>query len=69
LSTERADANQFYITINPVDVFIPVTKFIAGSGIDIDKLLPEDIPDYWDQSVLIAKNPVITTQFSYHTFQ
>jgi hypothetical protein len=44
------------------DVFNPVIKFLAGSEIDLDKLLPEDIPDYWDQTVLIAKNPVIAAQ-------
>jgi hypothetical protein len=53
----------FYITINPADVFNPVVKFLAGSEIDVDKLLPEDVPNYWDQSVLIAKNPVVAAQF------
>jgi hypothetical protein len=49
----------FYITINPADVFNPIVKFLADAEIDIDTLLPEDIPNYWDQSVLIAKNPVV----------
>jgi hypothetical protein len=52
----------FYITINPADVFNPIVKFLAGAEIDIDTLLPEDIPNYWDQSVLIAKNPVVAAQ-------
>jgi hypothetical protein len=26
-------------------------------------LLPGDIPSYWDQSVLVAKNPVVAAQF------
>ncbi|KAJ6522147.1 hypothetical protein B0H19DRAFT_1215155 [Mycena capillaripes] len=51
--------SSFYITINPADVFNPVVKFLAGSEIDIDKLLPEEICNYWNQSVLIAKNPVV----------
>jgi hypothetical protein len=38
----------FYITINPV------VKFLAGSEIDVDDLLPNDVPNYWDQSVLVA---------------
>jgi hypothetical protein len=53
----------FYITINPADVFNPVVKFLAGSEIDADKLLAEDVPNYWDQSILIAKNPVVASQF------
>jgi hypothetical protein len=53
----------FYITINPADVFNPIVKFLAGSEIDIDALLPCDIPDYWDQSVLVAKNPVVAARF------
>ncbi|KAJ6532522.1 hypothetical protein B0H19DRAFT_1214072 [Mycena capillaripes] len=39
----------FYITINPTDVFNPVVKFLAGAEIDIDVLLPEEVPNYWDQ--------------------
>jgi hypothetical protein len=39
----------FYITINPADVFNPIVKFLAGAEIDSDALLPEDIPNYWDQ--------------------
>jgi hypothetical protein len=53
----------FYITINPADMFNPIVKFLAGSEIDVDALLPEDVPDHWDQSVLIAKNPVIAARF------
>jgi len=53
----------FYLTINPADVFHPLVKFLAGSDIDIDHLLPEQIPNYYEQSVLVAKNPVIAAQF------
>jgi hypothetical protein len=45
----------FYITINP-----EVSRWLR---IDINALLPEDIPDYWDQSVLLAKNPVVAAGF------
>ncbi|KAJ7673385.1 hypothetical protein B0H17DRAFT_837288, partial [Mycena rosella] len=41
----------------------PIVKFLAGAEIDIDNLLPEDVPNCWDQSVLIAKNPVVAAQF------
>jgi hypothetical protein len=53
----------FYITINPADVYNPVVKFLAGSEIDVDDLLPNDVPNYWDQSVLVAKNPVVAACF------
>ncbi|KAJ7101094.1 hypothetical protein C8R44DRAFT_580728, partial [Mycena epipterygia] len=52
----------FYLTINPTDVFNPIVKFLAGSEIDIDTLLLEDIPNYWDQSV-VAKDPVVAARF------
>lgn len=53
----------FYITINPADVFNPVVKFLAGSEIDVDRLLPEQVPSYLDQSILVAKNPFVASKF------
>ena len=53
----------FYITINPADVYNPILKVLAGEDIDIDNLLPEQVPDYWKQSILVAKNPAITAKF------
>lgn len=44
----------FYITINPADVYNPIVKLLAGSDIDIDAMMPEDVPQFWPQSVLIA---------------
>jgi len=38
----------FYITINPADVYNPLVKFLAGADIDIDHLLPEQVPDYME---------------------
>ncbi|KAJ7710812.1 hypothetical protein B0H17DRAFT_901546, partial [Mycena rosella] len=53
----------FYITINPADVFNPMVKFLAGDEIHIDALLPEQVSNYWDQSVLVAKNPAVAARF------
>ena len=53
----------FYITINPADVFNPVVKFLAGAEIDVDALLPEDVPSYLEQSILVAQNPIIASKF------
>lgn len=53
----------FFLTINPADVFNSLVKFLAGSEINIDRLLPEQVPNYWEQALLIAKNPVIAAKF------
>ena len=53
----------FYITINPADVFNPLVKFLAGFDIDIDNLLPLQVPDYWEQTHLVAQNPAIAARF------
>ena len=53
----------FYITINPADVFNPVVKFLAGAEINVDALLPETVPSYLEQSVLVAQNPVVASKF------
>ena len=53
----------FYITINPADVFNPVVKFLGGSEIDVDQLLPEQVPSYLEQSILVAKNLFVASKF------
>lgn len=53
----------FYITINPADVFNPLVKFLAGSEIDIDCLMPDDVPNSREQSLLIARNPAVAARF------
>ena len=53
----------FYIMINPADVYNLLVKFLAGDEIDIDNLLPKQVPKYWDQSILIARNPALAAQF------
>ena len=44
----------FFITISLADVYNPLVKFLAGSDIDVDHLLPEQVPKYWDQALLVA---------------
>ena len=53
----------FYITINPADAHNPIVKFLAGADIDLDNLLENDIPKYWEQSILISSNPVVGAKF------
>ena len=50
-------------TLNPADVFSPLVKILAGSDIDINNLLPEDVPDYWEQVYLVAQNPGVAAKF------
>jgi len=61
--TMKVGLPSFFITVNPADTRNPIVKFLAGNDIDIDTLLPEQVPNPWEQSILIAKNPVIAAQF------
>jgi len=53
----------FYVTINPADTHNPIVKFLAGTDINIDDMLQDQVPNYWEQSVLIASNPAIGATF------
>lgn len=53
----------YFVTINPADVYNPLVKFLGGADIDIDALLPEQVPDYWEQSILVARNPAVAAKF------
>ena len=53
----------FYITINPADIYNPLIKFLTNEDIDIDNLLPEQVPKYMEQSILVARNPFIAARF------
>ncbi|KAJ3009702.1 hypothetical protein NUW54_g2705 [Trametes sanguinea] len=53
----------FFITINPADTYNPVVRFLAGEDIDVDRILPSQPYDYWKQSILVAKNPVVAATF------
>ena len=56
-------ALSFFITINPADVYNPLIKLLAGDEIDIAHLLPEQVPDYHHQSLLIVKDLVLAAWF------
>jgi hypothetical protein len=53
----------FFITVNPADIYNPVVKFLASAEIDVDHLTDGQVPDYWEQSVLIARNPIVAVRF------
>ncbi|KAK0496912.1 hypothetical protein EDD18DRAFT_1055578, partial [Armillaria luteobubalina] len=56
----------FFITINPADIYNPIVKFLGDSEINVDNMLPEQIPCYWDQSILVAQNPTTAATFFNH---
>ena len=53
----------FFVTVNPADVYNPIVKFLAGNDIDIDDLLPDQVPTYWEQAGTVARNPCIAAEF------
>ena len=61
--TMKVGLPSFFITINPADIYNPIVKFLAGEEINLDALLPEQVPNSWEQSILIAKNPVVAARF------
>jgi len=61
--TMKVGLPSFFITVNPADTRNPIVRFLAGNDINIDALLPEQVPNPWEQSILIAKNPVIAARF------
>ena len=53
----------FYVMVNPADVYNPIVKLLTREEIDVDNLLPDQIPDFWTQSVALVRNPVAGSQF------
>ena len=53
----------FYVTINPADTHNPIVKLLAGADIDIDRMLEDEIPNYWEQSLLVSSNPAVAATF------
>ena len=53
----------FYITINPADTHNPVVKFLSRGDINIDEMLTEQVPNFWEQSLLVSSNPTISAKF------
>jgi hypothetical protein len=53
----------FYIIINPADIYNPLIEFLAGAKIDVDNLLPEQVSNFHDQSILVAHNSAVTAKF------
>lgn len=55
--------SSFYVILNPANMYSPIVKFLAGSNINIDNMLADNVPSFWLQSILVANNPAIYTKF------
>jgi len=53
----------FYITVNPADLYSPAVKYLSGHDIDVDNLMSNEVPTYWEQAKAIARNPCIAAEF------
>ena len=53
----------FYITINPLDICNPIVQIIDGKRFNIDDMTKGEIPTYWEQSCMVAKNPFLGANF------
>lgn len=53
----------FFITINPADIYNPIVKFLGGAEINLNNILPEQVPNYCEQAILVAKNPFVAAKF------
>ena len=53
----------FFITINPADIYNPIVKFLGGAEINLNNILPEQVPNYREQAILVAKNPFVAAKF------
>lgn len=54
----------FFITINPADVYNPLVKFLGRSNTNIDQSETSDeVFNYWEQAILVAKNPFVPAKF------
>ncbi|TEB18780.1 hypothetical protein FA13DRAFT_1580419, partial [Coprinellus micaceus] len=53
----------FFVTLNPADIYNPIVQLLAGADIDIDHLLPGEVPNSYRQGLLVAKNPFLAAKF------
>ena len=60
---KKCTVPSFYVTVNPADVYNPIVKFLAGSEINIDSMLGDEVPTFWLQLILVANNPVVCAKF------
>jgi hypothetical protein len=52
-----------FITINPADIHSRVALYFSGINLNLDEILPEEIPSTYERAQIIASHPVATARF------
>ena len=53
-----------FLTINPADINSRVALYFAGVNLDLDAIIPSNLPTTYEQAEIIASHPVATAKFS-----
>ena len=55
--------SSIFMTINPADIHSRIALYFAGVDLDLDKILPSEIPSTYERAQIIASHPVATARF------
>ena len=53
----------YFITVSPSNIHSPIVLFLAGEEIDLDDLLPDDLPSSHRRAQIAAEDPVSVARF------
>ena len=52
-----------FLTINPADINSRVALYFAGVDLDLDAIIPKNLPSTYERAEIIASHPVATAKF------
>ena len=52
-----------FLTINPADINSRVALYFAGIDLDLDAIIPNNLPSTYQRAEIIASHPVATAKF------
>ena len=52
-----------FLTVNPADINSRVALYFAGVDLDLDAIIPKNLPSTYDRAEIIASHPVATAKF------
>lgn len=52
-----------FLTINPADINSRVALYFAGVNLDLDAIIPSNLPTTYERAEIIASHPVATAKF------
>ncbi|CAF3982015.1 unnamed protein product [Rotaria sp. Silwood1] len=52
-----------FLTINPADINSRVALYFAGVNLDLDAIIPNNLPSAYERAEIIASHPVATAKF------